>query len=155
MDSTAAAPVNAIAFGIGCVYTFLLFSHASEFIDDHGRMHLVILSAALAIMALISTGNGPRMLATIQGKWLTAFISWLFLGLPFSMWKGGSFAMFKDACIKSYIAFFLVGGLIFSLAQIRKVFFWLGLGTCVIVFLAFHAGSTARWATRTIWLRRC
>jgi O-antigen ligase len=134
---------NALAFWIGAVFTFLTFSHSIEFIDTSGRLHLAMLNAALGFLALIATGNGPAMLFSRQGKWLTGFTFWVFIGLPFSMWKGGSVSIFTNGYVKSFIAFFLIGGLIFSLRQMRKILGILALGTAALSYITYRSGVSA------------
>ena len=127
-------------FWICAVYTFLLFSRMVEFIDNHGRMHLAFLSGAACILALLSTGNLPKMFISRQGRWITLFCFWIFAGLPFSTWKGGSTADFQSGWIKSYMTFFIVGGLIFSLKQFRLMTLILAFSTVGQIYLAFHSG---------------
>jgi O-Antigen ligase len=134
------APENMIPFWIGAVFTFLTFSHSIEFIDTTGRLHLAMLNAALGALVLLATGNGPVMLLSRQGRWLTGFTFWVFVGLPFSMWKGGSIAIFLNVYIKSFIGFFLIGGLIFTFGQMRKMMGILALGTAVLSYIVRRAG---------------
>jgi O-antigen ligase len=134
---------NPAAFWIGAVFTFLTFSHSIEFIDTTGRLHLAMLNAALGAMVLIATGNAPAMLLSKQGKYLTCFTFWVFIGLPFSMWKGGSVNIFLTTYIKSYISFFLIGGLIFGLSQMRKILVILALGAAALSYITFRSGVSA------------
>lgn len=136
-------PNHAVAFWIGAVFTFLTFSHTIEFIDSSSRFHLALIDASLGALALLMTGNGPAMLLSKQGAWLTAFTFWVFIGLPFSLWKGGSINIFLSTYIKSYIAFFLIGGLIFNLQQMRRLFLVLAVGTSALAYITYRAGVTA------------
>jgi O-antigen ligase len=137
---TMASSSHGGAFAIGVVITFFLFSHASEFIDTSGRLHMVQVLGALGLLALIAAGSIPRTLATPPGIWLTLFTGWLVLSMPFSSWKGQSFREFTGMWLKSYLAFFLVAGLIFTLEQCRKSIFWLAFSTVAVIYYAFRAG---------------
>lgn len=142
-DRGAAAPepvnVNGGAYAIGAVYLFFLFSHATEFIDTRGRLHLVVFAAIGAMIAAVQAGKLPSMLSSKAGICLSLFTMFLILSIPFSSWKGGSFHSFMDSWSKSYIAFFLVGGLVFTIQQMRKSLFLLGLGTIGTIYFSFKA----------------
>ena len=130
---------NGAAYAIGAVYLFFLFSHATEFIDTHGRFHLVVFAAIGAMIAAVQGGKLPSVLTSKAGICLSLFTMFLILSIPFSSWKGGSFHSFMDSWSKSYIAFFLVGGLIFTIQQMRKSLFLLGLGTLGTIYFSFKA----------------
>jgi hypothetical protein len=133
---------GAVSFWLGAIYTFLLVSRSVEFIDSRGQFHLVVISGAVCAVALISSGMIPKMLVSRQGKWVSLLCLWIFLGLPFSTWKGGSVDFFASIWIKSYVMFFIVGGLIFSLKQMRTMAIILALSSIYQIYLALH-GSMA------------
>jgi hypothetical protein len=142
-ESQGESGAGAMAFWVCAAYTFLLFSRTVEFIDNTGRLHLNLISGAICIAVLIATGNVPRMLVSRPGIWLSLFTLWLFFGLPFSTWKGGSISNFVNGWLKSYLTFFIVGGLIFSLKQYRRMTLLLGISTLSQIYLAFRrSGGT-------------
>jgi O-antigen ligase len=140
IDSLDSSPVGSMVFWICVVYTFLLCSRTVEFIDTTGRIHLSIITGAICFLGALSTGAIPPMLMSKQGRWLTLFTVWMFIGLPFSMWHGGSVHDFLNLWIKSYITFFIVGGLIFTLGQFRKMAVVLALAGISQIYLAIHGG---------------
>ena len=128
-----------VPYAIGAAYLFLLFSHATEFIDTQGRFHLVVIVALAAMIAAFTAGKVPSVFSSRPGLSLGFFTAFLILSIPFSSWKGNSFHHFVDSWWKSYIAFFLVGSLIFTTQQIRRSLFLLGLGTVGIIYFSFKA----------------
>ena len=46
-----------LAYAIGAAYLFFLFSHASEFIDTTGRLHMVVILAFAAAIAAFTSGK--------------------------------------------------------------------------------------------------
>jgi O-antigen ligase len=86
------------------------------------------------------SGNLPPMMVSNQGKWLSLLCFWIFAGLPFSMWKGGSISVFNGLWIKSFVMFFIVGGLIFTLKQMKTMVMVLALSTGYEIYLALHSG---------------
>ncbi len=139
VTEAATSSIATIGFAFNLIYTFLLFSRSIEFIDTTGKIHLAIITGGVCILAALATGAIPRMLISKQGQWITLFSFWIFVGLPFSSWKGGSVHEFTSIWLKTYVAFFLVGGLIFTLAQFRKMILVLAIGACCQIYLAFHA----------------
>jgi len=124
-------------FWLGAVYTFLMVSRTVEFIDGSGQLHLTFILGLACIIALISTGLLPKMLISTQGKWMNLFCFWVFVGLPFSTWKGGSVHAFPG-WFKSYLTFLIVGGLIFTLKQYRTITVILALSTISQIYLAYR-----------------
>jgi putative inorganic carbon (HCO3(-)) transporter len=130
---------ESFSFLICVAYSFLLFSRMVEFIDNTGRMHLSLISGLLCIVALVVTGAIPTMLVSRPGRWISFFSLWLFVGLPFSEWRGGSIAAFQQVWLKSFLSFLIVGGLIFSLKQLRTMSIIFALGTACQVYFAFRS----------------
>jgi hypothetical protein len=133
---------GSMTFWICAFYTFLMISRTVEFIDSSGRLHLALLSGLVCIVALIFTGTIPNMVISQQGKWMNLFCLWIFIGLPLSTWRGGSVGAFQNGWSKSYLTFFIVGGLIVTLKQFRTMTLVLAISTVSQIYLAFkNAGN--------------
>jgi hypothetical protein len=128
---------GSLTFKICAFYTFLTISRTVEFIDSSGRLHLALLSGVICILALIATGTIPNMVISRQGKWMNLFCLWIFIGLPLSTWRGGSVQAFQQGWSKSYLTFFIIGGLIVTLKQFRSMTLVLAAGTVCQIYLAF------------------
>ncbi len=131
------------AFAMGTMISFFLFSRASEFIDTTGNLHLVLIISFLGFFALFASGAFGQTLFSRPGIWLTLFSVWIVLGIPFSAWRGNSFRNFSNMWLKSFLMFFLIGGLIFTVEQFRKSIFWLGVATISVIYYAFRSGVNA------------
>jgi len=83
-----------LAYAIGAVYLFLVFSHATEFIDVTGKLHLVVIAAVLAGFAAVSSGKVPNVFSSKQGIAFALFTAFLVLGIPFSSWKSQSLVLY-------------------------------------------------------------
>jgi len=140
-DGANLAPANSsgLAYGIGATYLFFLSSHASEFIDTSGRLHMVVVMALLSAFSAFSGGLLPKTLTSKLGIQVSLFTGVLILSLPFSSWKGGSVSNFMDMWFKSYIAFVLTASLIFTVSQFRRTALVLSISTIGVIYLAFHA----------------
>jgi putative inorganic carbon (HCO3(-)) transporter len=140
-QARAEAKGGTLVFWACAGYTFLLFSRTVEFIDSSGRLHLSLFSGLACILAALVTGTIPGMLISKPGKWISLFSFWIFIGLPFSTWKGGSITSFQNGWLKSYLTFFIVGGLIFTLAQLRTMTVIFALSTVSQIYLSYHNGA--------------
>jgi O-antigen ligase len=130
---------STLANAIGGLYLFFLFSHSIEFIDVTGRLHLIVVLAVLALFAALAGGKLGYSFTSKPGLALSFFTALLILGIPFSSWAGGSFRSFADLWWKSYLTFFLVSGLIFTVAQVRRAMFLIAVASLGIVYITLQA----------------
>src|SRR5581483_2778724 len=74
-------------------------------------------------------------LRTRIGMYLALMSGWMVLGLPFSVWRGGSVMSFTNGWAKSIIIFLLVGALLDNLAQLRSFVFVIAWATAAMVWV--------------------
>ena len=141
-SQVAAQNTFSAAAAVGAAYLFFLFSHSIEFIDTTGRLHLIVLLALVGAMAALSAGQLPKVLTSAPGLCLSLFTLTLILGIPFSSWKGGSLKAFTDTWWKSYLTFFLVSGLIFTVGQMRRSLFVIASASIGILYVATKAARS-------------
>ena len=115
-------------------FTFMSFSRVGDFAFPYLHLPFVSSTAALAICVL--TRGIERSMQTRVGAMLLALTFWMLMGLPFSVWKGGSWETFTDKWIKSLLAYFLVAGLVITVRDARKVMTTIALSSVIIVVLA-------------------
>ncbi len=137
IESTA---VQNLGFALLLPYLFFVFSRLSEFVDSDGRAHLVMILALFAGLAVLLTAGIFRAFAAKPGIWLSAFTIWLIVALPFSTWRGGSFAGLTDIWLKSLATYLMAAGLFVTFAHCRRAIFTLALATAVIVVIALKGG---------------
>jgi O-antigen ligase len=109
-------------------------------VDTSGRLHLVAILGFMGVLALFASGAMPRTFTAPQGVWLSLFTGWLIFSLPFSTWRGESFRDLTGMWLKSYVAYFLVAGLIFTVDQCRRAVFWLAFATVAVIYYALRTG---------------
>jgi len=106
-------------FGLNCTVAliFLRFSFLSELITYlSGReTYVLYIFGPPALIAFLSTGGFRRTFREKGPKYWLWFLVWMWIGLPFSLWKGGSFGL--------------------ASAYLRTVF----------IFLLFTVGLTIKW----------
>jgi O-antigen ligase len=108
----------------------------------------MLVSAVGASVLAIVSGGFFRALTTKIGLWLTVATAWMLIGVPFSVWVGGSVTGLANTWLKSYIVFFLMAGLLTSLPQCRKMALSIALATGCIVLITYIFGRDTSDAGR-------
>lgn len=137
-----------------CLYIFLFLSYSRitdvfpGIIPPAIRLPLVL--SLLAFIAAVGSGGVQRALSSTVGKLLLGFTIWLLVGVPFSYWPGGSFALLTDQWFKSALVFGPIAGLLRTRAQCRVGLYAMAAGTVVIVAMSLTLGSTAVYGRLTL-----
>lgn len=131
------------------VFLFLAFSRVCDIFLS--SLHLPLLTSSAAMIAALAGGGMSAALRSRPGFYLVGFTIWLVAAVPFSVWKGGSFALLKDQWIKSLAAFFIVAALIRTREQTAQVIRTLAFALLVAAVLALNYGRSAhgRFAMET------
>lgn len=116
-----------VAFKTLLVFLFLAISRILDFTLP--RFHLPLISAILAA-SLIFISSGITAFSTKIGKMAGLFTAWFLICIPFSQWKGGSFAILQDELSRSVLVFMMVGTAVNSLRKVQGVISIIG---CAIV----------------------
>jgi hypothetical protein len=84
--------------------------------------YVYYVSFPLSMIAFIAGGTMFRGLRTTAGKlWLFMMI-WLLMGLPFSIWRGGSWDVLKEYLPRAHLIFFMVCAFAVTFKQFRTFF---------------------------------
>jgi O-antigen ligase len=105
---------------------------------------LVFTVIGLAVSAL--TGGMRRALLSPVGVLFLAFSSLLILGVPGSVWPGGSVGVLKDYWFKSLADFICVVGLLTTLDDIRLALNAMCCGVSFVILQSFLLGTEGRLA---------
>jgi len=151
-DRPASAPpptlFHSIAFATLIVFLLVAFSRVNEFIPIP---YAVRVPMALCFSAAFLSGGVFRAMLSRPGIILLALTFWLCVSLPFSVWKGGSFALLTERWITSLLVFIVISGAINSFAQCRKAMYAMAAASALIMFLSFLFGGGERlslaWGT--------
>ncbi len=85
---------------------------------------------------LIASGSAFRAFQHRIGIFWVAFLAWMLLSTPFSLWRGGSVQMLLDYVPRSYLMFFYIVAFAASASRLRKLWHvnillaWILLVTC-------------------------
>jgi O-Antigen ligase len=116
---------NAFAYGALVIFSFLYFARPEDFIPGLSAVPVEKIIGGLAFLALFfgirsrsSFRKWPREL-----KLLAALLGWQILCIPFSFYITGALAVVFEKCIKALIVALLVGLVVDSIGQVRRLIF--------------------------------
>ena len=139
------SPFQHVAATAGLLFLFLVISRTPDFIGVSG----VALAVGLAALTAVALSGGVASAITSKaGLFLSAFTVWLCVCLVFSVWKGGSFHLLKETWSRTVLAFVIVGGSLFTVAQLRKAMYTTAAAAVAMLMFAvlFASGASGRLA---------
>jgi len=111
-----------VAFGALIVFTSILLLSPQAWFPVFRSLRIALLAAGVAIVAhLLDKVVLRRAGAQTHGEVVIAFClaAWAVLTVPLSYWPGGSVAVLTDLFLKAIVFFWLIGGLVTTLARLR------------------------------------
>jgi hypothetical protein len=116
---------NALAYGALVLFSFLYFARPEDFVPGMSMIPVEKILGGIAFLALFfgirsrsSFSKWPREL-----KLLAAMFVWQVLCVPFSFYISGALAVVTERCVKALIVALLVGLVVDSLGQLRRLIF--------------------------------
>jgi hypothetical protein len=116
---------NALAYGALVIFSFLYFARPEDFVPGLGMIPVEKILGGIAFLALFfgirsrsSFSKWPREL-----KLLAAMFGWQVLCIPFASYISGAFAVVMEKCVKALIVALLVGLVVDSIGQLRRLIF--------------------------------
>jgi len=85
-------------------YLFFFCSHISELASF---LHIGLLLQPILLIGMIMTGYTKTIFRTEIGRIMTAFVVWVAICVPFSVWRGGSFTTFVTSLQALALLFFM------------------------------------------------
>lgn len=121
-------------------FVFLTLSRLQELGMIRGlRLYTVV----LAIIFPLTFISGRWLVGALSfpGKAYVALSIWVIVGLPFSLWRGGSFKVLTDDWVPSMVTFVIVSSMIGTIRDMRRVIYTAAFSMIwvVLVFLKYRA----------------
>src|SRR5260370_4841177 len=82
---------------------------------------------------LLASGSAFRAFHHRIGVFWAAFLAWMLISTPFSLWRGGSVALLMDYVPRSYLLFFYVGAFAVSVSRLRRLWYVNILLGCILL----------------------
>ena len=133
-------PLTNAGFCVLLIFLFLTYSRIIDF--KLAALHLPLLTSVAAFVLALLSGRIQSAFSSRIGVCLAAFTVWMILSIPFSVWRGGSVAIFEDMWGKSFLAFVMVTALVRTVRQCRGVMYTIALGVLVTCLMAFYFRTT-------------
>jgi len=121
-----AGPPNIVAsvgFVLYCAYVLSGFANDWAIRLLGNKAYISTVTVLLLPVAWLLSGNALRGLRQPIGRWWAAFLVWLLLATPFSVWKGGSALMLWNYVPRSYLTFFYICAFATSLRRCRRLMY--------------------------------
>lgn len=116
----SSGPIANAGFALYCIY--LLSGFANDWcLHIFGvKAYLSTVTLLLLPLAWLFSGQALRGLRSGAGLCWGAFLVWMILATPFSVWKGGSVAMLGNYIPRAYLEFFYTCSFVTSLRRCRQ-----------------------------------
>lgn len=102
-------------------YVFLVLARIPELLGLHlGSLHIAMVLLIVLSFACVFAGLG-RAVASKPGRFMILCTLWILLGIPFGVWKGGSFQVVTDHWATSFLIFFASASLVESTKSLWRV----------------------------------
>jgi len=145
--SVPAAPANrtnvlaTAGFVLYCVYLLSGYANDWSMMLFGRKAYLSTFSLVLLPVVWLLSGNAARGLRHGMGLWWVAFLLWLLLATPFSVWKGGSARMLFNFVPKSYLCFFYTCSFVTSLRRCRCLMYVNAAGAALLLLTCLSFGD--------------
>ena len=141
--STSGAPNLIASFGFVLYCAYMLSGFANDWaIRLFGnKAYLSTIAVVLLPFAWLLSGNTLTGLQRPVGRWWAAFLVWLLLATPFSVWKGGSAMMLWNYVPRNYLLFFYICAFVTSLKRCRYLMYVNVAGSVILLMTCIKFGG--------------
>ncbi len=145
--ASAIGSTNGQAFRALLVLSAIMFLSPQSYLPVLAPFRVALLAAFVSLAMLLaerSKRHEPWIGSAPQVLWGFALVAWSIVTVPFSSWPSGSVNYITSLYIKNFVVFWLIGGAVRTVAELRT-FAWtlslLVLPTAIKVALDFAAGN--------------
>ncbi len=130
-------PIANIGFVLYSVYVLSGFANDWSLHVFGVKAYVSTVTLVLLPLAWIFSGNALRGLRSGIGICWAAFLLWMVLAAPLSVWRGGSAAMLVNYVPRAYLEFFYTCAFVTSLQRCRQwMYVQIGSGTALLLSCA-------------------
>jgi O-antigen ligase len=135
--------IQKLAFALLCIY--ILSNLANDWSQRlFGQRAFLSLIAGVALpLSCIASGTVLRGAGYPIGKWWLAFLAWAVMAIPFSNWRGGTFAVTLEFLTKNAPLLFYVSAAAMTLSQCRKLFVANAFGGLTVILACVFFGDAS------------
>jgi len=133
--------VASVGFFLYCAYVLSGFANDWALRLFGNKAYISTIALVLLPVAWLLSGNALRGLQRPAGRWWVAFLVWLLLAVPFSVWKGGSAAMLWNYVPRNYLTFFYICAFATSLRRCRTLMYVNAAGAVILLLTCLKFGA--------------
>ncbi len=135
------APLATAGFVLFSVYLLSGFANDWSLRLLGSRAYFSAITLVLLPLAWLFSGNALRGFRTNTGRYWIAFLLWMLLASPFSIWRGGSAAPLANYVPRAYIGFFYTCSFVTSLRRCRQwMYVHIAAAAALLLNCAFFGG---------------
>jgi hypothetical protein len=138
--------VASVGFFLLCAYYLSGFANDWAMRLLGNKAYISTISVLLLPVAWLLSGNILRGLQRPVGRWWAAFLIWMVLATPFSVWKGGSAMLLWNYVPRSYVTFFYICAFVTSLRRCRYLMYVNAAGSAILLLTCVKFGSAGAGA---------
>jgi hypothetical protein len=133
--------VASVGFFLYCAYVLSGFANDWALRLFGNKAYISTIALVLLPVAWLLSGNALRGLQRPMGRWWAAFLVWLLLAVPFSVWKGGSAALLWNYVPRNYLTFFYICAFATSIRRCRVLMYVNAAGAVVLLLTCLKFGA--------------
>jgi O-antigen ligase len=135
------------AFFFLWLFTIAVYARPEDIFPALGMLHLTFTCGLLAGLAyLVAWVSGKtRPFWTTEMGVVLLLTGWYIAGLPFALWRGGSFQVLTNVWLKTVLIFFLLTQTLLTSERIRALLWAIILSELVVTSFSIIDASSVTW----------
>lgn len=139
LSAQGVSAVRNVGFNVLLCFLFMIFSRVFDMFLT--GFHLPGISQRAMILVILISGSFTRAFQSKIGKYLLCFTAWMVIGIPFSVWRGGSLGVLTNQWWACMIVFTATAGLIADFRQYRRTVSITAIAIFVLSIFCLRYGS--------------
>jgi O-antigen ligase len=126
------------AYLVLCLFLFLLFGRPADFALS--SLHLPLVTSTLSLLLAVIGGGILLVVRSRIGLLISGLTIWFLITIPFSTYRGGSFAMITSNWFRSFLCFVLIIAICKQPHQVKQIIRVLSWSLLLTSLLALQFG---------------
>lgn len=136
-----------VAFFFLWLFTVAIYARPEDIFPFIAPLHLTFILGLCSGVAYVAAlaAKQTRLLWSRELRLVLLFTGWLVIGLPFSLWRGGSLQILIQVWLKTLIIFFLLTQTLVTVKRIRALLWAIILSELVVTIFSIMQSSQVTW----------